>query len=354
MSRPGNRATQLDGWRAIAVLGVMWLHWTPASWRGIVPFEIGLFFFLTLTGFLITRILLEVRERGEAAGGPWRKRAVAEFLRKRFARILAPAYAAMLLALLVGARDIRAHVAAYALHVSNFHMAWLPEWPHGTAHYWSLAIQMQFYVLWPFVVLFAPGRWLAWVFAVCAALAPALRFALGAWFPEIRHVEAITPVAFDYFGAGALLALAMRCGVSGDDPRVRWIAWICGAGYVALYLHQEMVAKLPVAGCFQQTFLAFAMAGLIAASWKGFAGVLGKTLDHPVLQHIGKVSYGLYLFHTIVPLLLGWIVPQLWYAPWFDLLLPVRLVVFALVSWGLAWLCWRWLEGPERLRFLGV
>lgn len=53
------RNTQLDGWRAFAVLGVMWPHWAPPAWRGGIPFEIGLFYFLTLTGFLITRILLK-------------------------------------------------------------------------------------------------------------------------------------------------------------------------------------------------------------------------------------------------------------------------------------------------------
>jgi len=74
-------------------------------------------------------------------------------------------------------------------------------------------------------------------------------------------------------------------------------------------------------------------------------------LNHPVAQHIGRMSYGLYLFHTPVPLFLGLVLPQLW-SPAFDgLLRLVRLAVFALVSWMVAWLCWRWLEGPERLRF---
>ena len=68
------RNTQLDGWRAFAVAGVMWYHWAPREWRGPFPFEIGLFFFLTLTGFLITRILLRERAAGEAGGGPLARR----------------------------------------------------------------------------------------------------------------------------------------------------------------------------------------------------------------------------------------------------------------------------------------
>ena len=56
------RNMRIDGLRAFAVLGVMWHHWAPRSWKGHFPFEIGLFFFLTLTGFLVTRILLRARD----------------------------------------------------------------------------------------------------------------------------------------------------------------------------------------------------------------------------------------------------------------------------------------------------
>lgn len=84
------RNTQLDGWRAFAVLGVMWPHWAPPAWRGGIPFEIGLFYFLTLTGFLITRILLRARLAGEAGQGAWQRAAVEDFMKRRFARILIP------------------------------------------------------------------------------------------------------------------------------------------------------------------------------------------------------------------------------------------------------------------------
>lgn len=78
---------------------------------------------------------------------------------------------------------------------------------------------------------------------------------------------------------------------------------------------------------------------------------MGRLLDHPAAQHVGRLSYGLYLFHTPVPLFLGWVMPFLWHPLFSGPLSGVRLTVFALVSWGLAWLCWRWLEGPRRLGF---
>jgi peptidoglycan/LPS O-acetylase OafA/YrhL len=344
------RNTQLDGWRALAVIGVMWHHWSPAAWRGPLPFEIGLFFFLTLTGFLITRILLRERAAGEGHGHAWRAKAYRCFQQRRLARILAPCYAAMLLALVVGAPDIRAHTLAYFAHVSNFHMAWLHEWPSGTAHYWTLAIQMQFYFIWPLVVFFAPRRALGWVFAAGLVIAPLARWVIDRWVPAIHHSEAMSITAMDYLGAGALLALALERGMRAGDRRLARLAWLAGGGYVALYACNKLDISCGGLGYIQQTLLAVAFAGLISATLAGFHGLTAKLLDHPAVQRVGGLSYGLYLFHAMVPLLVGKVLPFLWFPVFDGPLRVVRLAVFALVSWGVAWLCWRWLEGPDRWR----
>lgn len=343
------RNTQLDGWRAFAVAGVMWLHWTPASWRGGLPFEIGLFYFLTLTGFLITRILLRQRIVGEAEQKPWRRAAMADFMKRRFARILIPCCAAMIFAIAVGAPDIRSHPAAYFLHVSNWHIAFMPGWPSGTSHYWTLAIQMQFYLIWPVVVFLTPRRTLGWVFGLAMLVAPVSRWVVARYFPEIHHVEAVTGAAMDYFGAGALLALAIGRGMRPGDRRLRGVALSAFAGYAVLYVCNELGKQVPVACYIQQTLLAIAFAGLISSTLAGFWGLPGRVLDHPAVQHVAKLSYGLYLLHTAVPLLVGLVIPWLWLPGREESLLPLRLPVFALFSWGASWLCWRWLEGPNRL-----
>lgn len=343
------RNTQLDGWRAFAVVGVMWHHWAPSEWKGPFPFYLGLFYFLTLTGFLITRILLREKTAGEESGAPWRLTAWKDFQKRRLARILAPCYAAMLFAIAVGAPDIRAHPLAYFAHLSNFHMAWMDGWPSGTAHYWTLALQMQFYFLWPLVVFFTPRKFMGRVFVACAAIAPLTRFVCAQWFPEIPNSQALTTATLDYFSVGALLALALDRGVRAGDRRITVAGWLALVGYVALYSLEEM--GRPVVGLryVQQTMLSVAFAALISASLAGFDGWRQRMLDHPVAQHIGRVSYGLYLFHTPVPLFLGWVLPQLWLLE--GPLRALRFGVFALVSWGLAWLCWRWIEGPNRLSF---
>lgn len=337
------RNTQLDGWRAFAVAGVMWHHWAPKEWRGHFPFEIGLFFFLTLTGFLITGVLLRERSALEASGSG-KGRAYLHFQKRRMMRILIPCYVAMLFAIFVGASDIRAHWEMYFLHLSNFHMAFMNGWPSGTAHYWTLAIQMQFYLVWPLVVFFLPRKSLGTAFIVATCIAPLSRLVISTWFPAVHHADAISLCALDYFGVGALLALAMDRGMKPGDVRLRNLAWVACVAYLVLYGFYEAGRPLPGLKYIQQTLVSVMFAGLISGTIAGFRGAVGTVLEHPAIQHIGRLSYGLYLFHTPVPLLLGWITPQLW-SPFFSGYLEIiPIAVFAVVSWGIAWMSWRFLE----------
>ncbi len=338
------RNTHLDGWRAFAVLGVMWHHWVPARWRGPFPFEIGLFFFLTLTGFLITRILIRERRAFEIKGGGWRWKTYLDFQKRRMARILIPCYVAMFFALAVGARDIRHHPFAYFGQWSNFHMAVMEGWPAGTAHYWTLAIQVQFYIFWPLFIFWIPRRLLALAVCLVIALAPFSRWILYAYFPQIIHSQAITITAMDYLGVGSLLALAMEKGMVVGNIYLKSIAWISFACYILLYVFNYLNWPQEGFSYLQQTFLAISLAGLISSSLQGFKGLLGRVLDHSFLQVVGRLSYSLYLYHTVSPLLLGYIFPWLWNpffaGPW----LGIRILVFALTSWVLSYLSWRYVE----------
>ena len=244
----------------------------------------------------------------------------------------------------MGAPDIRQHWLAYFGHWSNFHMAFMAGWPSGTAHYWTLAIQVQFYLLWPLVAFGIPRRFLAAVFLGCVALAPVSRMILARQFPEIHHSEMITFTAMDYFGVGALLALAIDRGMKVGDGRLNLAAAAAFAGYIVLYVFSELGRQVAGFCYIQQTLVSVVFAGLISATLAGFGGFREKILNHPAVQHVGRLSFGLYLFHTPVPLLLGFVLPWLW-GPFFTGFWQIlRLGVFGLTSWGLAWLCWRYLE----------
>jgi peptidoglycan/LPS O-acetylase OafA/YrhL len=215
----------------------------------------------------------------------------------------------MVFAILVGASDIRSHPLAYFLHVSNWHIALMPDWPSGTSHYWTLAIQMQFYLLWPLLVFLAPRRTLGWCFGLAVLAAPICRWIIDCRFPQIHHSEAVTGCAMDHFGCGALLALAIERGMSPGDRRLGWLATASFVVYAVLYVFNEAGMALPIACHFQQTLLAVAFAGLISRTMAGFSGGLGRVLDHPAVQHVARLNYGLYLLHSAAPLLVGLIIP---------------------------------------------
>lgn len=336
---PAKRNTQLDGWRAFAVLGVMWLHWAPRAWRGALPFEIGLYFFLTLTGFFVTRLVL--RDKAAGTGGIYRT-----FIKRRALRILAPCFAAFAFGWTIGAPDLRAHPWWYVSQLANFHIAGLPEWPHGTSHYWTLAIQSQFYLLWPLVVLALPRKAIGPACLATALAAPASRAILANYFPDVPHPGAITTCTLDYLGLGGLLTVMMNHGMATDDLRLRAASWISAAIYIVLYTLEESGHPVPGLRHFQQTFLTVALCGLIAASMAGLPHWLARPLEHPATQHIAKISYSLYLLHSMVPMALGWVMPFLWKLPDGHPATALRVAVFALVSWGISWLSWRFIEVP--------
>lgn len=344
------RNTDLDGWRCIAVLGVMWLHWSIPKWRGWIPFEMGIYFFFTLTGYLITQILLRDREKGEASGQAWKAGSLRIFQSRRALRILVPCWAAMIFGLIVLAPDLWAHPLLYFAQVSNFHIAQMADYPMGTAHYWTLAIQQQFYLIWPFLIFWVPKKWMAWVFTLIVLVAPLSRLLLNIYYPDLPNPGAITLCAMDYFGCGALLALALQNGVDAGDKRIRIAGIITGCCYTALYLLHKADQDTHGLGHLQQTFLAVAMAALIAATIAGLPAPISRVLSHPWVQWIGKISYSIYLLHCLVPLALGKIIPPLWWIEG-ELGTAIRLVVFAAASLALSWASWRWIEQPiDRFR----
>lgn len=339
------RATQLDGLRALAILGVAWFHWAPKTWQGPWPWAVGIYYFYALSGYLITAGLLGERARGETGGTPWRSGALKRFLWRRGARILAPYYLAVLVAWVFRAKDLAAAPWWYLLHLSNWHMA-MVGWADFTSHFWTLAVQQQFYLVWPFVIWWVPRRWLGPVLLALAALGPATR-ALTPWLGEWLKVPTIiTPAQMDFLALGSLLALAKSRGLDLGHRGLRRTAVACAAGYAVWYGAREYGYQAAWAFPLEHLLLAVACCGLIAAAARGFGGWRARVLDHPALQHLGKISYSFFLLHNFAPVMdwvlcycrLGWTLE--------GPAVVIRLAVLGLVSWGAAWLSWRFLEVP--------
>ncbi|HEX4518269.1 MAG TPA: acyltransferase [Gaiellaceae bacterium] len=287
------RVRSLDGLRAVAILLVIGLH--TFSWP--VNGGVGVDLFFVLSGYLITTILLDEH----AANGSISLRA---FYARRARRLL-PALVVMLVCCLG---------VAYAIHqperlsraalsslfgltfTTNIVMVWT-SWPHsfGLQHLWSLAEEEQFYLLWPFALLFLAKRRLhiaASVLLLAAVGVVALQLLLAAdgaggarieFGPDTRSFGVIV---------GCLLAVVLRTELAHNLTRAsRLLAPVA-------VLVMAFVAWHSFPDVFAGWTAIFAVAAAIVlvraldpSSW------IGAVLAFGPIAYLGRISYGLYLWH---------------------------------------------------------
>ncbi|WP_085885912.1 acyltransferase family protein, partial [Oceanibacterium hippocampi] len=291
-------------------------------------------------GFLITGLLLQGRdqiERGVASGTTVAR----NFFARRALRLF-PIYFLVVALSLAALPGLRADAAWYLFYAQNILYALRDGFVYGD-HLWTLAVEEQFYLVWPLVVLATPRRWLGPVVVVLILAGPAFRIAcLGLGMSHFQ-VSMLTPAHIDTLGIGALLALlAQRFGL--DDPQLRrLLVGSAVAGFtVLLGVLAAKVAGLPswielLGGEFGAALL---FVWLIGAAAQGFTGPLGWLLSLPFLVYLGRISYGMYLYHWFLPDLLGALGIRLAGGEW-----PV-FVQLTLLSIAIAALSWHVLEKP--------
>lgn len=281
----GARLPALDGVRAIAVLGVI------ASHSGFIGLGwLGVDIFFGLSGYLITGILLDAK-----AAGLDRRDYFVSFYMRRALRILPLAWAA---ALIIAAwRDQWESMGWYIGYLVN----WLPQTPppRDLGHYWSLAVEEQFYTLWPAVVYFVSRRALLRISIGLIALDITCRLAFSLWTPDFatpQFRDLATFARADSLLVGALLAQRERSGGFGSAARWAWA--VCAAAVLAIVAIRlaERSALAPL--------LTYNLKWPLIAIGVG-AGLLAvlqrppRPLQWPWLVWIGQISYGVYVIHAL-------------------------------------------------------
>jgi peptidoglycan/LPS O-acetylase OafA/YrhL len=338
MSPTGRRA-QLDGVRAFAVAGVVACHYFVPRY-GILAFG-GVKLFFVLSGFLITGLLLAARDQIED-GRCSTATAFVRFYMRRATRIFPLYYAVVAVALLIGlppARDLGLWLLSYTL---NFHMLQTGWFVDRFAHFWSLAVEEQFYLVWPIAILATPRRWLLPITLACIAAGPLWRGYVVYGSPLGTY---IAPLAcLDSLGLGALLALALHA--SRTPPVLRTLCAprvLLGVGgslvLVLLFLGPLWVRTDVMLFDFA---LSLGFCGATRLAWEGAPGLVGRILSLGPIVYVGQVSYGIYVLHPFAFDGVRAIASRL-SAPARD---DVVGVVAIAVCLGAAALSWHWFERP--------
>jgi len=391
------RVSELDGIRGVAIAAILILHMAEilvagvgysrviaAVYRLMCAGWLGVDVFFVLSGFLITRVLLEGRDyqnpsvnrssnsqsqphgqarsqsrsqsEGQSQGQSW-----FEFYLHRAVRIL-PAFSAVFVVTIAVIHfcypDV--HLSARILLPAIF---FVENWTvlNGTympflPHLWSLAIEEQFYLLWPQAARRMSNRSILALALSLAALCEVLRASLAMKHVPAPVIYAITPTRIDGLALGAALAIGITL------PRVRrflarawgWIALAAlvslGVAFIRLHgnltafdIRNQLLAIPPV-------ILLVAML-IYASTESALPASLARILSNSALTYLGRRSYALYLIHypivaAVVMSRNGGCLAQLPRGVAVNLLLIAGVVTVALL---LAEASWQLIETPAQM-----
>ena len=361
----------LDGVRGLAILMVMAVHFVgdaPADGtlqRLVVKAAsygvLGVDLFFVLSGFLITGLLLEAR------GQPHYFR---NFYARRTLRIFPLYYGVLAVLFLVLPALVtpspllevaRRHQTWLWTYTTNFYIALTSSWASLTyvSHFWSLAIEEHFYLVWPLVVFSFSRTVLERICVGVILVGLALRLVLVAGGMSELSVSVLTPCRIDTLVVGALLAILVRregLGTRLVERAGALLLVLLGAVLVVSLFGVLTGLWLPVLHQIRGSLYAFLFGALTLASLRGSSGRerLARPFRGRLLRFFGKYSYGLYVYHG----LFTWYLLETqanerldrWFGGRHGLTLVARVVLGVGVSLGVAVLSYELMEK----KFLGL
>jgi peptidoglycan/LPS O-acetylase OafA/YrhL len=304
----------LDAYRGFAALAVVLGHYFSEA-RGLTnPILIKLFnlghsgvsFFFVLSGFVITRILLNSTSD---------KHYFKNFYIRRTLRIF-PLYYFALFCFLIFTSYYLKLTFFETLYSFKYHLTYLQNiartfnWDMlGPQHYWSLAVEEHFYLIWPAIVYFALKRnlnTLVWTSFVFILVTHVLRFLMVL---NEFEINVFTFTRLDQLVFGGFIAILESKGFLGKFVKFKLLAImllaVLGVGIL------EVFSYTIIKETFKHTFWGLLFGGVIIWTLNnGNSKFVKRVLENMVFQFFGKISYGIYVWHLLVMNLMDRIYPS--------------------------------------------
>jgi len=337
----------LDGLRAIAILGVLCDHFGLAMPTLLRCGPLSVRFFFVLSGYFVTLSLWKIQaEIAESNGGSFLP--VCRFYLSRLLRIGPPFYLALIVGVLFGIEEVRTNFLWLATFQTNNYIAYKGYWPEAISHFWSLAVQEQFYLIWPAIVLTLPKRWFLptmAAFIICGLIFRIVCIAMDVP-PLIRWVTLFG--CFDSFAVGALIAYLRQSRLLEQMRFLsKTILFAMPLAAFACFFLGRALMTLPENNLFvalTESVDAVFLAWALSASLLGIKGICAHLLGWAPLVYLGRISYGVYVYHVFVIVICSpLLVP---YGLTADHFAFARIAILLMVTLALASLSWHYVEQP--------
>lgn len=313
------RIEQLDGVRAIAIAAVFIHHTLHVKllWMGV-----DLFFILS--GFLITGILINNKTQSL-------KQYFGHFYERRARRILPPYLLLLAITSLIFGMAWARHWYFY-LFLMNFVIAFHVPHPQSLDVLWSLAVEEQFYLLWPLVVYFFSEQTITWAAAAIVFAAPLLRWFCTPLFAYHWPIYALTPFRMDLLAMGALISIVWRNRQNVIKRFGQYGLIFSAFALLALFALSRKPGFTTTANT-PQTNLGIYELSLVACSGAILWALSGRgtgILTISPVRYIGRISYTIYLIHLTVLVLAVRYLHRAWAI---DGVVLAATLIYSSVSW---------------------
>ena len=351
----GGRIVGLDFLRAVAVMLVLGDH-SGAYLLGVdmgLNGGLGVELFFVLSGFLITWMLQHEFQKHQTID-------FRAFYWRRLLRLMPIFYVYVILCLLMLALLHRpipwGAVVSGLTYTTNYYQALHDAPTHFLSHCWSLAVEEQFYFLWPMALWLILKRKLPPARAIVLLIGliwlhRSVLF-LSGWADDAYLYRALDTLA-DHLLAGCLLAVWLRDvrhqqAMSRITQRAPWLLLLIGSALMLSgHFHGDRGYRYLVAYALEPMLMAALIPMLITFAHARQGPVAALINSRPVVA-IGQASYGIYLFHPVLLHPVRHVVERL--SNSFTLAMLISVSVLSV----LAWLSFRFFETPLRLRFAAI
>lgn len=296
---------QIDGLRFVAVFGVMLQHWTSQNFQssyvlGHIPFGAGVNLFFVISGFLISYILLKKKQEITENSTTFLKE-IGNFYVKRTLRIFPIYYLLIILLIIFSYDQIKAYLIYLITYSVNWYIVYNKIFIGNKSHLWSLAVEEQFYLIWPFIILLIPKRFIltSIIVAVLVSLVSKVYFYNS---PYGMGVNGATFSCFDSFGFGAIIAYFNFFYQSKFDVRMfKYLLYLSILVYILLFINPMFMGQTERTLFFNFSTSVIFFFFVFIASNNGFSGGFKSFLENKIILYFGKISYGLYIYHNFIP-----------------------------------------------------